>query len=116
MKKQYLTLSNGQKFRIESNWNSLVDYCEAKGYTNLSHLEKIADIQLRDISSLIYACVKEGERMDGNEMRISELDFSAKLNPANIQEFMKIYAAQTQANLPGSNHKAKKKMFQKKPN
>lgn len=113
MKPEYLKLSGGQKFRVEANWNSMVDYCDRKGYTTLSHLKKIEDIELKDVGTLIYSCVKEGERIDGRDFDLTETDFVTMLRPSDIGQFMSKYIAQTVHGLSEKEKSGKKKILQK---
>lgn len=94
MQKDYLTLKNGQQFRVEVNWNSISDFLELQGLDDLAAIDNLSKLKVSDISGLIWACVREGERMDGNEFTQGIRDFGAKLTPANIGKFMELLKEQ----------------------
>jgi len=100
MKAEYIKFPNGQKFRVESNWNSFETFCDLTGRTDLGSLDKIKDIQMNEAPILMWACMKEGERMDGNDFKLSVNDLKARINPFLVGEFFKIYTRQTYAQIP----------------
>lgn len=95
MKSDYIILSNGIKYRIEANFNSLITFCSSTGISDLSQLDGIANISIEKVPALIHACIAEGERMDGREFNLSETDLSALFRITTVGDFFKIYAAQS---------------------
>lgn len=94
MTKDYLIFQNGQKFRIEANWNSLVSYSELKGIEDLNALGDVSKIRPADLTALIWACVSEGERLDGNAFAHTIESFGSMLKPAHIRQFMAVFVKQ----------------------
>jgi len=115
--KDYITLKNGQKFRVEINWNSIADFCEVQGLNEISALDNISKLKVTDVGALIWCGVREGERMDGNEFTHTIRDFSAKMLPSNVSDFMAILSKQIgtgEKEKPESKKKAKS-LFKKNP-
>jgi len=104
MKKHYIKI-NGQKYRVEFNFNSMAHFEEiiGMGYSDFSEHVMKNKLTVRMIRALAYVAIKEGERCDGREFNVSELDFGAMYNIQNIYELMAIYQAQM-----GSEKKQKK--------
>ena len=108
MKADYITFPNGQKFRVESNWNSFQTYCDLTGRKTLKALDKMTDLNIDDLPVMMWACMKEGERLDGHELKISIDDLRARLNHIIMGDFVGIYGQQTYAQLPEGHHAKKK--------
>lgn len=108
MKKQYIHFPNGQKFRVESNWNAFETFCELTGRTNLTALDEIGDIRINEAPVLLWACIREGEDEDGNKFHLTLDQLKKKIVPGIMGEFFKIYVEQTYAQLP-EDYRPKKK-------
>lgn len=95
MEKHYITI-NGQKYRVEFNLNSMALFEEIIGidYGQFTELAMNNKITVRMIRALAYVAIKEGERCDGREFNVSELDFGSMFNMQNIEQLMAIYQAQ----------------------
>ncbi len=108
MKADYIEIG-GKKYRVEANWNSFETFCEVTGRVDLSALENLKDIKLREAPVLLWACLKEGEEIDGRKFEMTIKDLKRQINPQIIGEFFKIYTKQTYAQLPDEYKKSKKK-------
>jgi len=111
MNKDYIKLKNGQQFRVEVNWNSISDFCEVQGMSELSAIDNISKLKLTDVSALVWSAVREGERMDGTEFTHSIRDFAAKMLPSNISDFMLILQKQLSTGEEKSEPAKKKAMI-----
>ena len=111
MSPDYILLSNGIKYRVEANFNSLISFCKQSGITDLSQLDGIANIQIDKVPALIHSCIAEGERMDGRTLTLSEQDLTAMFRTVTVGEFFKIYAAQSQAAPIAVANQQKKRTF-----
>ena len=61
--RDYITIF-GRQVRVECNWNAIMAFMEATG-TDLSALEHLTNSQQ---AALLVACVREGQRMDGESV------------------------------------------------
>lgn len=93
MKKDFIEI-DGRRYRVECNWDAIVTFCELKGLKTLEALDKIQNIELRDVSPLIYACVQQGEAMENREFNVEFDEFRKLLKPTHIKGFMPIFVSQ----------------------
>ena len=89
MKKQHITLINGQRVRIEANMNVLCDFLdhlkmEYEEFLNLAEKEQVTAKQLR---LMAWCCAVEGERMEGNDLNLSEMEFGALCSLKTMADF-----------------------------
>ena len=98
MKKDYIEI-NGKRFRVESNWNALTAFLEAVGRNTLDELSKINNFRPSELTSLMAACIAEGQRLDGNKDVPTALDLGAIITPDNVREFLEIYVRQSNPKL-----------------
>lgn len=117
MKPEYLHFPNGQKFRVEANWNSFETFCDLTGRTDLAALDQMKDIRMNEAPLLMWACIREGEEADGNKFLLSVKEMKRRINPILMGKFFEIYSRQTYAQLP-EEYQTKKKgltnLFKKK--
>lgn len=106
MRCDYLEIGD-KKCRVEANWNAIADFCRRKGVTDLSQLDILSRIGVDDILPLMHCCLKEGERVNGNDFPLSEEELGSVVNTVKMGEFMRIYAEQSRVDLPASNEKKK---------
>jgi hypothetical protein len=111
MKPDYLQFPNGQKFRVEANWDSFVTFCDLTGRSDLSALDDIKGIRINEVNALIWSCIKEGEEADGNKFRLSIKDISKRLNPILVGVFFEIYSKQVYAQIPEEYQTKKKSLI-----
>jgi len=95
MDKHYITI-NGHKYRVEFNLNAMARFEEIAGidFGQFSELAMNNKVTVRMIRTLAYVAIHEGERCDGREFNLSELDFGAMFNMQNIARLFEIYQAQ----------------------
>ena len=86
---------DGREVRVESNWNSMVEFLKAKGSDSLTAITSLQDLKPSDIADLMAACVNEGERLEGREAHYTGLDIGALCGVEEMSEFLTIYARQT---------------------
>lgn len=106
MEKRFLDI-RGKKVRVEANWNAIADFCRRKNIVDLSQIDMLSRIGVDDILPLMHCCVKEGERLEGREVMMTEDELGSSVNTAKMGEFMRIYAEQSRVDLPEKNGKKK---------
>lgn len=99
MKNDYIKIGD-REFRVEVNWNTIVSFCEMKGYTSLDALESLSsNLTPADLRELMHASIAEGERLDGRNLDLSPIELAGMVKMNNISEFMKIFSSQCNANV-----------------
>ena len=95
LKPEYIELG-GRKLRVEVNWNAICEFTEITGIEFNDFCQQAIDKKASptSIRSLIYVSIKEGERMDGHEFTISELDLGADIRPGAVFKFIEIFTRQ----------------------
>jgi hypothetical protein len=94
MQNDYIDMG-GRRVRVEANWNAFVTFCEIRGYDTLESIDMLRNFKMRDLAPLMWACVQEGEKTDGNEFSQTLEEFTAGVKPQHIAAFMPIYVKQT---------------------
>ena len=94
MKKDYINIG-GNRYRVEVNWNALAAFLAAVGRDTIEDLAGFSTIRPSEIAALIWACVSEGERLDGRGFNLSVLDVGAVIGPEEVAAFMDIYIRQS---------------------
>ncbi|MDH5524531.1 MAG: hypothetical protein OEY01_11145 [Desulfobulbaceae bacterium] len=85
---------NGATYRVEFNWNATVDFLETEGL-NLTDADSLDNLKPSQITSLIYAGVKEGARMEAKDFPFTVKDFGAALGFAEVAALLEIFKAHT---------------------
>ena len=93
MKNYYLSIG-GKKVRVEMNWNAMMTFCEEKGIDDLSKLGEDGNVTPRDLLTIMYSAIKEGERMEGRKFELTKEGLSEIVRPSDITLFLKIYKEQ----------------------
>lgn len=93
MKNYYLSIG-GKKVRVEMNWNAMMTFCEEKGIDDLSKLGEDGNVTPRDLLTIMYSAIKEGERMEGRKFELTKEGLSEIVRPSDITSFLKIYKEQ----------------------
>ena len=104
MKKDTIVIG-GKTYRVEVNWNALSAFLAAVGRDTIEELASFNTIRPSEIAALIWACIKEGERLDGREFKLSVLDIGAVIGPADVAAFMEIYVRQSSPQMEVENPK-----------
>ena len=84
----------GKKVRVEMNWNAMMTFCEEKGIDDLSKLGEDGNVTPRDLLTIMYSAIKEGERMEGRKFELTKEGLSEIVRPSDITSFLKIYKEQ----------------------
>lgn len=97
---------SGKKYRVEANFNAIMDFMEQKGEKDIAFLA--GELSMKDWTMLMVACVNEGERLDGKPHdltmeNVGTLSF-VEVSSA-VQEFIKVFSEQN----AGEASEAKKK-------
>lgn len=118
MKKDYIEIA-GKKYRVEVNWNALVTFLSAVGRDTLDELSRIDTIRPSELTTLMAACIIEGERLDGRKVEGGTLNFSLDLGsvvtPEDVREFMDIYVRQSNPHRPVDEPKKEERVEQPAP-
>lgn len=98
----------GRRLRVEVNWNAygeLLDFCGKTSFDDLA--EVLGDFSPKGAMRLMAACINEGERMDGHDVRFSPQDIGAMVSRDGheIPEFMRIYTSQSTPAVPEESKK-----------
>lgn len=97
---------NEKQYRIEFNWNTIVDFIDRSGMT-LADLDKFGTMSPRQITTLIFCAIKEGCRIEKIEFPFTPEDMGAALGVSEISDILKMYTRQTSSS--GTVPKSKKK-------
>jgi hypothetical protein len=95
MTARYIDIA-GRKIRIEFCWNTVIDFLDYTGMDLDKFIGLAAGngINPRMIRQLAWSGAIEGERLEGRELGMNEIEFGALLHPQEIQEIMAIFAEQ----------------------
>lgn len=85
----------GQEYRVEVNWNSIVQFLQATGKNTWEGLSSFSAVTPSDLAPLMAASINEGERLEGRECHFSAEDVGAKCGFDIIGKFLPIYQRQT---------------------
>ena len=117
MKKDTIVIG-GKEYRVEVNWNALAAFLAAVGRDSIDELANFNTIRPSEITSLIAACIIEGERLEGRKVEGAILDFAldlgAVITPADVAAFMDIYVRQSAPRMEVE--EPKKEVGQEAPN
>lgn len=91
--KDYIVI-DGNKYRVEVNWNAIIAFCEFKGVEDLSALGDIVNMKPRELSVLMHYAIREGEAADGKECNLSAEDIARNCRMKEISDFLNIYKKQ----------------------
>lgn len=87
---------NGNIYRVECNFNAIIDYMEQKGEKDLSFLAN-GDMSMRDWLLLMRCSINEGERLEGRPHEHTAEEFGAismiEMGPI-LQRFIDIFGKQ----------------------
>lgn len=93
MKADYLELSNGRKLRICFNMNALCEVTKLTGI-EMSNLAG-GKIDIPTLRSIAWCSAIQGERNDGKELSLTEIEFGNLLTMEGIVIFSKILTEQS---------------------
>lgn len=94
---RYLNIA-GKEYRVEANFNAIMDFMEQIGERDLDFLTK--GLSLKQWVSMMICCINEGERLDNKPHSLTreslgELSFVEV--SAAVQSFIKIFSLQNGA-------------------
>ena len=107
MEKSFITIG-GKEYRVEVNWNALGNFLSLVGDDSIGGLTKLEQFRVTHITSLVAACVKEGERLEGREVNLDPLKLGETFRLSNFKDFRAIYNEQSRAWLAEDAEPAKK--------
>lgn len=94
MGKDFLTI-DGQKCRVECNWNAISDFLEITGQDSISALTQFGNIKPSELTTLMACALNEGARLDGVDVSFSPRDLGSKCDMSVISDFITIFTKQT---------------------
>jgi hypothetical protein len=83
---------NGETYHVAVNWNAIKDYCNRRGLTDLSQLERAVAFDVDGALTMAHCCIREGERLAGREFTLTEEELGGDMTPIDVLQFMQIYA------------------------
>ena len=99
MQKDYIILS-GKRYRVEVNWNAILDFAEQRGLKNIGELMDVNEIDKDNVADLCAAGIREGERLEGRECRITGKEVAELIAPREMMRFVGIYVSHISPKLP----------------
>ncbi|MBR4133104.1 MAG: hypothetical protein IKU04_01075 [Bacteroidales bacterium] len=93
----------GREWAVEANWRAITGYLKSAGKDSLQDVSDVISLSPSVIGGLMAACINEGERIAGRDERVSpdlldDLRATEAINVVN--EFVRIYLAQSAPDLP----------------
>lgn len=85
---------NGEEYCLVVNWNAVQDYCKRKGINNLIQIDSVLSFNIDGMLTMAHCCIKEGERLEGRILDISEEELGNIMTPVSMTEFAKCYVRQ----------------------
>lgn len=108
MQKDYIILS-GKRYRVEVNWNAMLDFAEQRGLKNIGELMDVNEIDKENVADLCAAGIREGERLEGRECRITGKEVAELIAPREMMRFVGIYVSHISPKLPEEEGDGEKK-------
>ena len=99
MGKDYIVIE-GKRYRVEVNWNAMLDFAEKRGLTNIGELMDLNEIDNANVADLCAAGIREGERLEGRECTITGKEVAEKIVPREMMRFVGIYVSHISPKLP----------------
>jgi len=96
MEKSFITIG-GHEYRVEVNWNALGYFLALVGDDSIGGLSKLEQFRVTHITSLVAACIREGERLEGRDVKLDPMKVGELFRPSNFKEFMEIYSEHSRA-------------------
>ncbi|MBN2744523.1 MAG: hypothetical protein JXR39_11580 [Marinilabiliaceae bacterium] len=109
MTPDYITLSNGIKYRVEANFSAIQQFCKITGNNDLGSFDRLKNMTVDQVPVIVHSCVAAGEKMDGRELSLSCDELMTLFRPVHIGQFFKIFAHQSQTETVASSPSKKKK-------
>ena len=106
MEKDFITIG-GVQYRVEVNWNAMTGFLALVGKDTVNDLSTIGDIRPSEITALMAAAIKEGERLEGRSFTQTPEDIGAVIKPSDVSAFMDIYIRQSAPAVPAESAKKK---------
>lgn len=108
MRGDFITI-DGQKYRVEVNWNAIVAFLEASGHDNLQALSDFARLKPSDMAGLMAAAINEGEAIEGRESSLTASDIGRMRGVTNaVPQFIDIFIRQMSPALSENAEEGKK--------
>jgi hypothetical protein len=100
-----ITLNDGRTFRVEVNWNALVHFLEASNRDDVRELSNLASLKPSDLAGLLAESINEGERLEGNDVKLTADEVGALVGFGTMAEFITIFTKQTSPKGPADEAK-----------
>lgn len=79
------------EYRVACNMNALMGFLKERGTDDFSALSDLTKLKPTDMLPLMAACIREGERLDGKECKLTAEDIGAVADFSLFTEFMKVF-------------------------
>lgn len=90
----------GQEFGVVVNWNVIRNYCRLKGISDISQLDKALSFDVDGVLTMAHCCIREGERLSGRTLELTEEDLGAIVGPTDMTNFLRVYVELSTARVP----------------
>ena len=91
MTKDYIVIE-GKRYRVEVNWNAMLDFAEKRGLTNIGELMDLNEIANDNVADLCAAGIRE--------CAITGKEVAEKIVPREMMRFVGIYVSHISPKLP----------------
>ena len=99
MQKDYIEIA-GKRYRVEVNWNALLDFAERRGLVDMGELMSLNELDKDNVADLCAAGVREGERLEGRDCTLTGNDVAERITPREMMRFIGIYVSHISPKLP----------------
>jgi len=89
-----ITLNDGRTFRVELNWNAIVAFLESSGRDDVRELANLSALRPSDLAGLLAAGIHEGERLEGNDVRLTAEEVGVASDFGVMGAFIQIFTRQ----------------------
>lgn len=89
-----ITLNDGRTFRVELNWNALVNFLESSGRDDVRELVNLSTLKPSDLAGLLAAGIHEGERLEGREVNLTAEEIGEAVGFGVMGTFIQIFTKQ----------------------
>lgn len=90
----------GRDLAVVVNWNVIRNYCRLNGISDISQLDKALSFDVDGLLTMAHCCVREGERLSGRTLELTEEDLGALVGPADMTRFLQLYVELSTARVP----------------
>ena len=83
----------GNEYRVACNMNALIGFLKERGTDDFAALSDLTQLKPTDMLPLMAACIREGERLDGRECKLTAEDIGAVADLSLLTAFMGVFGS-----------------------